>query len=148
MNRLLRPFTPFRVGLGMALAECAFVLLSFQLVAFAQSKRNTESEGSLESQRRQYFYDRETSGSIKDFAEVKRLSFAAYQSLENPTAFKTTSSTDWMEIGPGGGPFVCGRIRALAFDPTNPKVAYIGAAQGGVWKTSDITASTGSSGQI
>ena len=126
----------------LLLAVCATVLIAFHHPVFAQTKQNQESEGSLENQRRQYFYDRETSGGIKDFAEIKRRSFAAYQALQNPRAFRTASSTAWQEISPGGGAYVCGRLRALAFDPTNPKVAYIGAAEGGVWKTTDITSST------
>ncbi|HEY3874927.1 MAG TPA: hypothetical protein VGM92_05590, partial [Candidatus Kapabacteria bacterium] len=124
------------------LTVCVTFFIAFHQPAFAQTKQNQESEGSQENQRRQYFYDRETSGGIKDFAEIKRLSFAAYRELENPYAFKTASSTAWQEITPAAGEYICGRLRALAFDPTNPKVAYVGAAQGGVWKTTDITAST------
>jgi hypothetical protein len=58
------------------------------------------------------------------------------------------ASTGWTLIGPqplnvgsgligGGSPVVSGRVTALAVDPTNPQVVYLGAAQGGVWKTTD-----------
>jgi uncharacterized protein (TIGR03437 family) len=43
------------------------------------------------------------------------------------------------EFGPGGNgsPYSAGRVAALAVDPRNPDVAYMGAAGGGVWKTTD-----------
>jgi uncharacterized repeat protein (TIGR01451 family) len=53
------------------------------------------------------------------------------------------SSARWTLIGPEPTdtrslyPIVAGRITALAVDPTNPSVVYAGAAEGGVWKTTD-----------
>jgi hypothetical protein len=53
------------------------------------------------------------------------------------------SSTRWTLIGPEptdtpyNVPVVAGRITALAVDPTNANVVYAGAADGGVWKTTD-----------
>jgi photosystem II stability/assembly factor-like uncharacterized protein len=56
----------------------------------------------------------------------------------------------WQSIGPApmhrsdnGQQFVdvSGRVRALAVDPRNSNVVYLGAAQGGVWKTTDGGAS-------
>jgi hypothetical protein len=56
-------------------------------------------------------------------------------------------SPSWTLIGPrpstplpfpfSGSPTVSGRVTALAVDPTNSNVVYLGAADGGVWKTSD-----------
>ncbi len=65
--------------------------------------------------------------------------------LRPPAA--TTSAT-WTNIGPapigdaggtfGGAPAaVSGRATALAVDPTNSNTFYVGAASGGVWKTTD-----------
>ena len=54
-----------------------------------------------------------------------------------------TSSTRWTLIGPEptdtpyNVPIVAGRVTALAVDPTNSSVVYAGAAEGGVWKTTD-----------
>jgi uncharacterized repeat protein (TIGR01451 family) len=53
------------------------------------------------------------------------------------------SSTRWTLIGPEptdtpyNDPIVAGRVTALAVDPTNSNVVYSGAAEGGVWKTTD-----------
>src|SRR5205807_9051317 len=35
---------------------------------------------------------------------------------------------------------VVGSINSIAIDPTDPNVAYIGATNGGVWKTTNATA--------
>ncbi len=65
-------------------------------------------------------------------------------------SFHRTNSLQWSSIGPaginftgglyGGPPYwgrVSGRIRGMAIHPTNPDVVYIGAASGGIWKTTD-----------
>ncbi len=68
----------------------------------------------------------------------------------NPDLF---SAMHWREIGP----FRAGRTRALAGVPDQPNVFYIGAVNGGVWKTTDAgqtwqplfdTQSTGSIGAL
>ena len=51
----------------------------------------------------------------------------------------------WSFVGPAGVQFsqvphwgiVSGRVRALAVHPTDPSTLYIGAANGGIWKTID-----------
>ena len=40
----------------------------------------------------------------------------------------------WLPVGPRN---INGRIRCLAIHPTNPNIVYAGAADGGVWKTTD-----------
>lgn len=60
-----------------------------------------------------------------------------------PTA---TPSPSWVSIGPepsipftnfGGSPTVSGRVSAIAVDPTNASIVYLGGANGGVWKSTD-----------
>ncbi len=43
-------------------------------------------------------------------------------------------SPPWYSLGPENIP---GRIQAIAFDPTDPQVIYVGAAGGGPWKSRD-----------
>lgn len=68
---------------------------------------------------------------------------AATQASTVSTNSVALSSTQWTLIGPQPTrtPFafnpVSGRVTALAVDPTNPNVVYLGAAEGGVWKTTD-----------
>jgi len=40
----------------------------------------------------------------------------------------------WTAIGPGN---IGGRLRPIVIDPTDPNIIYVGAASGGVWKTTD-----------
>ena len=52
------------------------------------------------------------------------------------------STTMWTPIGPQPtvGTFfgnTSGRVTALAVDPTDPSIVYLGGAQGGVWKTTN-----------
>jgi uncharacterized protein (TIGR03437 family) len=54
----------------------------------------------------------------------------------------TMDSANWTLIGPkpsgGGTSYVtAGRVNAIAIDPRNNNVVYIGAAEGGIWKTID-----------
>lgn len=58
-----------------------------------------------------------------------------------------TATTQWTSIGPssipnghtldGRGAPVSGRVTVIAIHPANPQFLYIGAAQGGVWKSTN-----------
>jgi photosystem II stability/assembly factor-like uncharacterized protein len=58
-----------------------------------------------------------------------------------PQAQPPSGPPTWQELGPqpanSFGLVSSGRVAAVAVDPTNNEVVYAGAAQGGVWKTSD-----------
>ncbi len=50
------------------------------------------------------------------------------------------SGTQWQSLGPEGIPISLqstGRLVAIAVDPTDSNIIYVGGAQGGVWKTVD-----------
>src|SRR4051812_26587290 len=61
---------------------------------------------------------------------------------------RTVPSTTWVEQGPGpingelleGLPTVTGAVEAIATDPGNANIVYVGAVNGGVWKTTNATA--------
>jgi hypothetical protein len=71
-------------------------------------------------------------------------------SVQPSTAFP--GPANWTLIGPqpinstpsqstfNGGPTIAGRIAAMAVDPTNGDIVYMGAAAGGVWKSSNAGA--------
>jgi len=58
---------------------------------------------------------------------------------------KSVDDLNWTSVGPAGVQFslvphwgiVSGRVRALAIHPTDHQTVYIGAASGGIWKTTD-----------
>jgi len=79
--------------------------------------------------------------------EVERQA-RARREASSPSLPAVESSTSWTLIGPqpvnvpfalvGGGPPVSsGRVTALAVDPVNSNIVYLGGAEGGVWKTTD-----------
>ena len=56
--------------------------------------------------------------------------------------FFSGSSTAWTNIGPTSGYYfsygnISSRITTIKYDPTNPSVIYLGAAFGGVWKSTN-----------
>jgi len=60
------------------------------------------------------------------------------------SATSLASSTTWTAIGPmptvlpgSAVGLVSGRVTAIAVDPTNSNIVYVGGAQGGVWKSTD-----------
>jgi len=86
-------------------------------------------------------------------AETTQRTFSVSSFLSSRSSTRTTtagqtsatalSSTQWTLIGPqptstqsAFNP-VSGRVTAMAVDPTNPDVVYLGATEGGVWKTTD-----------
>jgi hypothetical protein len=64
-----------------------------------------------------------------------------------PPTPPTPGISNWVQLGPitipNGQTYsaarvqVTGRVTAIVVDPTNPQIIYIGAAQGGVWRTTD-----------
>ncbi len=73
-------------------------------------------------------------------ARFQRQSLAARRPMAN--AAITMDSSNWTLIGPqptdAGSTYVtAGRVNAIAIDPRSNKTVYIGAAEGGVWKTTD-----------
>lgn len=65
----------------------------------------------------------------------------AYKTVKQ-NGLERTSLLDWIPVGPAPATDasygkVSGRIPAVAPHPTNPNIIYIGAANGGVWKTND-----------
>jgi PKD repeat protein len=62
--------------------------------------------------------------------------FAAY----NVGRSTTSSSGDWTSLGPNstnGGYAGLGRLNCVGFHPTDNDIFYVGAAAGGIWKTTD-----------
>src|SRR6185503_4418123 len=71
-----------------------------------------------------------------------------FNSVANLLGFDLNVGPAWTSIGPsplpngqisGSGP-VSGRVTAIVVDPTNPNIVYLGAAQGGVWRSTNAGA--------
>jgi len=81
---------------------------------------------------------------LKPLAELRLKALDYSSRLVSVTP--TPGLSNWVQMGPlavpngsanRGAVLVSGRITSIVIDPTDPKIIYIGAAQGGVWKTID-----------
>lgn len=59
------------------------------------------------------------------------------QALSESKNAKNTLQLNWKSIGPAPGGLYSGRVTAIAINPFDTSIVYIGAANGGVWKTTD-----------
>lgn len=136
-----------------------FIISSFLLSpypiskAFAQNNRdktefleNTESSEEIFA-REQFIYERRAGGPGKIIPEdvypnaiMQKMLLPKDRSMPN----SITSTTNWISVNPigmfyarTGSNYVSGRTNSITFHPTNPDIIYIGAAQGGVWKTTN-----------
>jgi uncharacterized protein (TIGR03437 family) len=136
----------------MVLRITGLVLLSFT-IALAQHIDDRQAE------RLHWFYSQRAypNGSIpagarrKAILELERIDAAARAQRQAQRGIAlgtlpfalTTDAVTWRQIGPqptryAGSPYLtAGRVNAIAIDPRDNNVVYIGAADGGVWKTLD-----------
>jgi len=128
----------------------AIALTAFCTPFFAQEREKDDHQ----KERDEWFYSQRayprneipTGARLNAIAEIKRIDRAVRASHQQPLA---TASLDgsldaatWTSIGPrptdfGSTYVTAGRVNAIAIDPRDNNVVYIGAAEGGVWKTTD-----------
>ncbi len=113
------------------------------LAAMAQKQTPPATDrGQLLRGRREWFYRQ------RAFPRERIPSRARLDALEQMNRMLAAEAaaaptTQWTSIGPQpirtpfSYPTAAGRVTAQAVDPRNSSVVYLGAAQGGVWKTAD-----------
>ncbi len=117
---------------------CSLFLFSFSS-ATAQNDADRE-ESSRQQDRYGWFRRiREGRGGRVD-AKVRLRALSTMQKRlgdPNPAA-PSSSGTQWSLIGPQPADYLSsGRVTALAVDPNDTNTVYLGAAEGGIWKTTD-----------
>jgi photosystem II stability/assembly factor-like uncharacterized protein len=72
-------------------------------------------------------------------AELQRVRAVDSDLLSKMGAPIMSPAPKWLPLGPSDvvGGTNLGRVNAIAFDPLNPQVVYIGAADGGLWKSTN-----------
>ncbi len=90
----------------------------------------------------QWFYNQRAFGSTGILSQARLRALAARDAMVRPQGKYSTLSQApaWTIVGPIntlGGLSHDGRVNAMAVDPTNSRIAYCGAAMGGVWKTTN-----------
>lgn len=131
--------------------------LAFSSVVAAQQWPRIEDEHE-QAERQRWFYDQRTSPNgipagarLRAIRRIEQLDAEARQrhlaaqrngmlAVQNPGV--TLDSANWTLIGPkptvaGTTNITAGRVSAIAIDPRDNNTVYIGAAEGGVWKTTD-----------
>ncbi len=84
-----------------------------------------------------YFYESESR--LNPNGEVGNATAKIVDYLSTSQAALSTEATSgsWAHIGPNNVSSGIGRINRIAFDPTNPFIAYAGSAGGGLYKTTN-----------
>jgi hypothetical protein len=110
----------------------------------------TEQGESLLKQRDDWFYQQRayphakipTGARLNALNQLRAKIAAEHAQAANITSL-TTPSPAWTFLGPEPidtpytDPVVSGRVSAIAIDPTSTSTVYLGAAQGGVWKSTN-----------
>jgi photosystem II stability/assembly factor-like uncharacterized protein len=102
---------------------------------------NSEEGGYQQFKRWEWFVEQRTfpSGNFPS-PEILFTEYQQYKTSAMRTSGNQTASANWSFLGPhvipgnGGG---AGRINCITFDPTNSNTIWIGAACGGLWKSTD-----------
>ena len=148
MASKLRAFAPFLVLL--------IVIACLELISVAQvqdtPRETQQTEGrDLERRRQEWFYGQRAyphkhipaGARLRALRELDRKMAAERQASSPGYLLAPSINASWSFIGPQPidtpytYPVVSGRVTALAVDPRNSNTVYLGAAQGGVWKTID-----------
>lgn len=121
------------------------LFFSLVLVSFSQDEGGNETGESI-LQREQFIYERRAGGPGKKIPRDAYEKALEQKKLipEDRNSNRQTSTTSWVSVNPSGmfyiftnNNYISGRTNSIAFDPENVNTMYIGAAQGGVWKTID-----------
>lgn len=119
------------------------VFLFLSLTAFAQIVKDESKVFDDPTAREEFLHFKRSGG---DQLPPFYYSKAVEQKLkmtEDKNSLSKTSTTNWVPLNPGGiydagsKTYNSGRTNSIAFHPTDPNILYIGAANGGVWKTID-----------
>lgn len=120
----------------------AITLLAFSSTAVAQLHKKVVIDDQ-QAEREEWFYGQRAYplGRIPAGARLKAITELDRIDIELRTrAVQSVQAGKWTSIGPQptnpGSIFVTsGRVNTIAIDPRDSKTIYIGAAEGGVWKT-------------
>jgi uncharacterized protein (TIGR03437 family) len=136
----------------------AITLTLFCIPSFAQEPQQELDKDDHAKERAEWFYSQRAyprthipaGARMKAIADIKRADLAVRASHRQPLATaaidgslaSALDAANWTSIGPkptdlGSQYVTAGRVNAIAIDPRDNNIVYIGAAEGGVWKTTD-----------
>jgi uncharacterized protein (TIGR03437 family) len=131
--------------------KCYRLCLTGLLIVCLSLVSAQEREDRQQAERQNWFYEQRRFplghiptgarlSAIEELGTIPAPSRPAFQATNTRAA--TTDPANWSLIGPqptgaGTNYVTAGRVNAIAVDPRNNDVVYIGAAEGGVWRTTD-----------
>ncbi len=130
---------------GILIALLSLNLIFISKSVFSQDIEEGETSESI-AQREQYIYERRAGGPGMTIASDAYHNALMQASLvpKDRNSGSMTATISWVSVNPQGmfynrtgANYISGRTNSIAFDPTNSAIMYIGAAQGGVWKTTN-----------
>jgi photosystem II stability/assembly factor-like uncharacterized protein len=112
-----------------------YLLLSFWFAIFAcqPAKRKSEKSPSTKTYPSDFFFQQRAYPTGHINRDAYKTALAQVMAMRQASA-GSRSGAAWMPEGPTN---IGGRISAIAGAPQNPQIVYIGAASGGVWKTTN-----------
>jgi len=128
------------VVLALACASAQFVFSQTLPSPASMDEMGIQMLRQTDRHRKQYEWFHEQRGMIPPGAREWALKYRDQMKATIQRALEDTSR--WFSIGPWPGSMgsygdISGRVCAIAIDPEHPDTVYIGAAEGGVWKTTD-----------
>lgn len=126
------------------------LILLLTQISFTQDEKSDfpEEEGENRRLREEWFY-KQRALPFEAIPENARLNALEQDLILSRSYNKNSLKTvypNWLNIGPAPAATmsysplwgnIAGRMRSVAVDPLNPDIIYIGAANGGVWKTTN-----------
>ena len=122
--------------------NCYLLFFSMILIAFQSSFSQTDDEIRVTRKPKpllrilEFNKERFGDGPAQPESRIKAINQSNNILLNNSKnkAFLQAQQPEWQSIGPNT---LGGRVRSIAHHPTKTGVVYIGAAAGGIWKTTD-----------
>ncbi len=132
-------------------AAVFFLVTGFTLLGISFWPKAEKEERDAQRRRAEWFYRQRAfphqlvpAGARQRALQQLEQKVMAEKSARALDSFSTAAADpSWVFVGPRpiqspySAPIVSGRVSAIAIDPRNVNVAYLGGAQGGVWKTTN-----------
>ncbi len=126
----------------------SFSQVRSSLENYWKNKPRAKGDGWKIFKRWEYFWGQrlDSAGKVPNMAKIYQ-NWQAYLAKDKQKKDKITGINPWTFLGPSSEPYKSilsspegvgmGRINCIAFDPNNQNIIWVGAAYGGVWKSTD-----------
>jgi hypothetical protein len=114
--------------------------LQIQDNPYDKADEYTKSKNSFKRER--WFYEQRMFPNNYIPSDAYGKAYEQKEAMRNNLGFAFDNAVTWTNIGPTSGFYpgytdISGRTTTVKYDPVNPNIIYIGAAYGGVWKSTN-----------